>query len=330
MWTKTSLREALLARGQSPKKKLGQHFLVDPNFCRCIVREADLPAGAEALEIGCGPGLLTAHLAPACARLTAVEIDPDMAGLCRMVVGDVSHVRVIEQDILNEDGGVARDVGGGWLDDGMDGRLPPNPPSIHPPIHPPVASLHVFGNLPYNRSVEILVALLAWRRPVAQVLVVVQKEVGERLRAGPSTELYGPLSVVAQSCAEVERVRAVPRTVFWPAPRVESALVRLKPFGTARDGGDGNGRMEGWKDGRNRSGPPSILPPFHPRRAFSVLQSLFRHRRKRLGAALRAMEARGDVAARALAAAGASADDRAEALPPDALARMAVELLIRP
>jgi 16S rRNA (adenine1518-N6/adenine1519-N6)-dimethyltransferase len=82
MWTQKTLRQALAARGLRPRKGLGQHFLVDPNCCRAIVHAAELPPGADVLEIGAGTGLLTVHLASAAGRVTAVEIDPDMAALC--------------------------------------------------------------------------------------------------------------------------------------------------------------------------------------------------------------------------------------------------------
>lgn len=280
-WTASSLRIALESKGLRPKKGLGQHFLIDPNFCRCIVREAGLPTDAHVLEIGAGPGLLTAHLAPACARLTAVEIDPAMAALCREAVGGAKHVAVLERNIVDDEGRI---------------NLPAS--AFHPSTHAslgPTHPLHVFGNLPYNLSVPILIALLAWDQPMAQILCVVQREVGERLRAKPGSEMYGPLSVVAQGFAAVERVRAVPASVFRPRPRVESELVRLRPTG------EGGGEVHA---------------------AWDALQRLFQSRRKTLGTALRRLGIPPADVERRCARAGASPEGRAESLPPAALLRL--------
>jgi 16S rRNA (adenine1518-N6/adenine1519-N6)-dimethyltransferase len=277
MWTKTSLRHALLAKGLKPRKGRGQHFLVDPNLCRAIVASAALPPDADVLEIGCGPGLLTAHLAPAAGRVTAVEIDADLAALCREALADAAHVDVVVQDILDAGGGIALTTDG--------------------PSRP--APLHVFGNLPYNRAVDILVALLDWDRPVVQIRTLVQREVAERMVAPPRGEQYGPLSVVAQAFAEVKLLRGVSPSVFWPAPRVESAIVRLVP----RPGAAGRVRL-----------------------AWAGLRRLFQGRRKGLGNVMKGMGL-GEGAIRGMVESmGIPAKARAEGLAPEVLARLAIEV----
>jgi 16S rRNA (adenine1518-N6/adenine1519-N6)-dimethyltransferase len=288
MWTQTTLRQALEARGLRPRKSLGQHFLVDPNFSRCILREAALPPGADVLEIGAGPGLLTAHLAPAARRVRAVEIDPAMAALCREAVDGFSNVEMIVRDILDPVGRMAPFA---------EGEAPvrsPAPSGSRVSRDAPTP-LHVFGNLPYNRSVDILVALLAWEHPVAQGVVLVQREVGDRLRARAGTELYGPLSVVAQAFSRVEVLRRVPRGVFWPMPRVESVLVRLVP--------------EAGQAGRVRP-------------AWDLLKKLFLQRRKRLGNALRGIGLEAEEIRQACDRAGISPEIRAESLDPGDLLRL--------
>jgi 16S rRNA (adenine1518-N6/adenine1519-N6)-dimethyltransferase len=276
MWTQTTLRQALEARGLHPRKSLGQHFLVDPNFGRFIVRAAALPSGAEVLEIGAGPGLLTAHLAPAAGRVRAVEIDPAMAALCREAVAGVPNVEMLEQDVLDADGRIAVAPSCGPGDGGGGG-------------------LHVFGNLPYNRSVDILVALLSWDCRIEQMVVLVQREVGDRLRARPAGELYGPLSVVAQAFSRVEVLRKVPSGVFWPAPRVESALVRLVPCP------ERSGRvLETW----------------------NALGNLFRQRRKRLANTLESIGMDKARARESCLRANISPEARAESVEPEALLRI--------
>jgi 16S rRNA (adenine1518-N6/adenine1519-N6)-dimethyltransferase len=289
VWTQKTLRHALAARGLRPRKGFGQHFLVDPNCCRVIVRAAELPPGADVLEIGAGPGLLTVHLAPAAGRVTAVEIDPDMAALCRVALSGAPNVAVLESSILDDRARIAPAVT----------LALSNSPTLSL-SYSPTLPLHIFGNLPYNLSVSILIALLDWARPVDQILIVVQREVGERLRARPGEDPYGPLSAVAQAFSDVKVLRAIPARVFWPAPRVESALVRLCPKPIAA--------------GRARP-------------TWDFLQRLFQARRKRLGNVLKAMALSERSIAAACGRASASPDDRAERLSPETLATLAACLV---
>jgi 16S rRNA (adenine1518-N6/adenine1519-N6)-dimethyltransferase len=157
------------------------------------------------------------------------------------------------------------------------------------------SALYVYGNLPYNISVDIVVALLDWARPVARIVVLVQREVAERMVARPGGEQYGPLSVVSQTFAGVEVLRRVPRSAFWPPPRVESAVVRLDP----RPGRAGESL-----------------------RAWEALQGLFRGRRKRLGNVLESLGLEREAARAACVTAGAEMTARAETLSPEVLAKL--------
>ena len=292
-WTQTTLRHALLAKGLKPRKGYGQHFLVAPNLCRAIVEAGALPPAADVLEIGCGPGLLTTHLAPAAGRLLAVDIDPDLAALCREAVAGTANVEIRVGDILDADGRI--DVA--W--DGARGTPDATRSPLPAARFSPNAPLYVYGNLPYNRSVEILVALLAWDRPLAQIVVLVQREVADRMLARPRGEMYGPLSVIAQAFAEVRLLRTIPPDVFWPPPRVESALVRLVP------------RHEMAGD---------------VRRAWEGVRGLFQGRRKRLTNALKAMGLKGEEVRRVQKESDISDQARAEELRPEALVRLALLL----
>jgi 16S rRNA (adenine1518-N6/adenine1519-N6)-dimethyltransferase len=304
-WTRASLRHALERRGRKPRKGLGQHFLVDPDVCRAIVDAGDLPPGADVLEIGCGPGLLTVHLAPVAGRLLAIDIDPDMAALCREALAGAANVDVLEKDILDAEGRI--DIASG-VKRGASSveRTPPDAPcsalhAVRSTLHAPPSTplpLYVYGNLPYNIAVNILVALLDWAVPVARIVVLVQSEVADRMTARPCGEQYGPLSVVAQAFAGVDVLRRVPPSAFWPAPKVESAVIRLGPH------------VVGAEMGRARQD-------------WDALQGLFRGRRKRLGNVLGDLGLDREAARVACVTAGADVAARAESLAPEVLARLA-------
>jgi 16S rRNA (adenine1518-N6/adenine1519-N6)-dimethyltransferase len=185
------------AAGAEPRKSLGQNFLIDEAVLDAIVRAA----GAEertALEIGPGPGLLTDRLAER-ARVVALEKDDRWATFLRLHFEDRSEVNVVHGDALEVD----------WT------------------LGVPAGSVLV-GNLPYYVSAPLLIRALRHRRHFTQATFMLQEEVGMRLTAAPGSKIYGRLSVMAQSCARVDRVRRVPPGAFWPPPKVHSWVVRLR------------------------------------------------------------------------------------------------------
>ena len=185
-----------------PKRSLGQNFLVDPNLQRAIVRALDVQASDEVLEIGPGTGALTRHLVDLPRRLVLVELDRELAGRLAQELGGRPEVTLVHGDILDTDiAALAEDV----------------------------SALKVIGNIPYNRTSPIVFRLLERPRP-AEIVVMVQKEVGERMLAAPGSRTYGALSVGIRVVARVERVRRVRRTAFRPVPRVDSVVVRIRPF----------------------------------------------------------------------------------------------------
>ncbi len=295
-WTRASLRHALERRGLRPRKGYGQHFLVDPNLCRAIVEAGALPPAADVLEIGCGPGLLTTHLAPASGRLLAVDIDPDLAALCREAVAGAANVDILVQDILDDEGRIGVERGAWSVERGAPGAERATPNASRSTQDAP---LYVYGNLPYNVSVDIVVALLDWDVPVARIVVLVQREVADRMLARPRGEMYGPLSVIAQAFAEVRLLRTIPPDVFWPPPRVESALVRLVP------------RPEMAGD---------------VRRAWEGVRRLFQGRRKRLSNALKTMGLKREEVRQVQEKSDIPDQARAEELRPEALVRLALLL----
>jgi 16S rRNA (adenine1518-N6/adenine1519-N6)-dimethyltransferase len=195
--TRTQVSALLASHGLTPSKALGQHFLVDPNTARRIVRLAEVGPADRVLEVGPGLGSLTLALLDAGASVTAVELDARLAsvvaevtgGRCEVVVGDALEVDLAEV-----------------LGDGP---------------------VRVVANLPYNVAVPIVVRLLEEAPSVRSMLVMVQTEVAERLAARPGSRTYGAVSVKVDYFAMARVVGRVPRTVFLPEPNVDSSLVAL-------------------------------------------------------------------------------------------------------
>lgn len=185
-----------------PKKSLGQNFLVDGNLQRKIV-EAFGPAPAdEVLEIGPGKGALTQHLVGRCRSLILVELDRDLAEGLEERYGGREGVEVISGDILEH-----------------------HSADLTSRVH----ELKVLGNIPYNITTPILFHLLTVPRP-REILIMVQKEVGERILADPGTSSFGALSVGVRTVARAERVLKVPATAFRPVPAVDSVVIRVTPL----------------------------------------------------------------------------------------------------
>lgn len=253
---------ALLDRhGLAPSRALGQNFLADPNTARRIARLAGVAAGDRVLEIGPGIGSLTTALLEAEADVTAIELDRHVIPALREVVGDA--VRVVEGDALAVD--LAEVLG-----------------------DPDVGPHALVANLPYNVATPIVMRFLEAAPQITTMLVMVQREVGERLAAGPGTKVYGAPSVKVAYFARARVAGLVPPSVFIPAPRVESALVRLD----------------------RHAEPPVSVPS--PDRLFALVRAGFGQRRKMLRGALRAEL--GDATGSVLAAAGIDERRRAETL----------------
>jgi 16S rRNA (adenine1518-N6/adenine1519-N6)-dimethyltransferase len=192
------VRALLTEHGLSPSRALGQNFVADPNTVRRIARLAHIVPGDRVVEIGAGLGSLTLALVEAGAEVTAVELDRHLLPALRSVV-EPHGVRVVQGDAL-------------FLD--WDDVLGEGPWSL-------------VANLPYNVATGLVLDLLADVPAIERMLVMVQREVGERLAARVGDKAYGIPSVKASYWATVEVVGRVPRTVFVPVPKVESVLVRL-------------------------------------------------------------------------------------------------------
>ena len=184
-----------------PTKKWGQNFVIDPNTVRRIVRVADVAPSDVVLEIGPGIGSLTLALLETGARVVAVEIDPRLAQRLPRTVAEFAPDAVDRLDVICAD---AMDVS----------TLPVEPTAV-------------VANLPYNVAVPVVPHLLATFPSIEKILVMVQREVADRLCAEPGSRTYGVPSVKARWFGHVHYAGDVGRNVFWPAPNVDSGLVSI-------------------------------------------------------------------------------------------------------
>ncbi|HLI24923.1 MAG TPA: 16S rRNA (adenine(1518)-N(6)/adenine(1519)-N(6))-dimethyltransferase RsmA, partial [Acidimicrobiales bacterium] len=197
------MADLLAGSGVHPSRALGQNFLADPNTARRIARLAGLDAADRVVEIGAGVGCLTLALAETGASVTAIEVDRRLVPLLRRVVGGAA-VEVVEGDATTLDWTGLLEGGGRWV---------------------------LVANLPYNVATPLVADLLDSVAAVDRMLVMVQREVGERLAAGPGAPAYGAVSVKVAYWAEAHVVGRVPPTVFLPRPKVESVLVSIRRRG---------------------------------------------------------------------------------------------------
>ena len=195
--------EIIQKYGFAFQKRFGQNFLIDPHVLDKIIRAADLTREDLVLEIGPGIGTMTQRLAEAAGKVVAVEIDPKLIPVLKETLAGYENVRVINQDILKMDiQALVREENGG-------------------------RPIKVVANLPYYITTPILMGLFERHVPVDTITVMVQKEVADRMQAGPGTKDYGALSLAVQYYARPYVAANVPPNCFIPRPRVGSAVIRL-------------------------------------------------------------------------------------------------------
>ncbi len=208
--TPVRTKEILAKYGFSLKKSLGQNFLIDPNILRNIISHAGLSEKTGVIEIGPGIGALTEHLARSAGKVVAFEIDGRLLPVLEDTLSPYNNVTIVHQDILEAD-----------LLQVMEDHFADYEDVV------------VVANLPYYVTTPIIMKFLLGKVPVAGMVVMMQKEVADRITAVPGTKAYGSLSIAIQYYMDAEVAMIVPKTVFMPQPNVESAVLRLTRKETA-------------------------------------------------------------------------------------------------
>ena len=276
----TSPRNLLKAWDLKPKKRMGQNFLTDPSTARTIVTRANLSPDDIVLEIGAGLGALTIPLTRVVKKVFAVEKDYQLIELLKteLLANQISNCEIIPQNVLEMD-----------LDAYADAAT---------------TKLTVVGNLPYGISSQILIKLIHSRRAIHRAVLMFQKELAQRITASPGGKKYGRITAMLGYCADIRFLADVSASVFYPQPKVDSAVIEVK-----------------FK-------PTSIYGPHDETMLFNAIKAAFGNRRKTLKNALSAagLDIDAQIALQALNNAGIDPTRRAETLDPSEFVALSISL----
>ncbi len=273
----TQVRRFLEEKGISLKHRFGQNFLVDVHYVDRILAAASLTSQDTVVEVGPGIGVLTARMAQLAGQVVAIEVDSEMVLALKTLLADCTNVNILHQDVLKVD----------WR------KLM---------AEYAVESFKVVANLPYYITTPVLTMLLEQDLPVTSLVVMVQKEVAERMVAKPGSKDYGAFSVFTQYYSRPSLVTVVPPTVFLPPPKVHSAVVHLQVSGHEHPFSVGNRKS-----------------------FFQIVKAAFGQRRKMLRRALRGLpysELQGDTIVDWLEASGIDPTRRGETLSLEEFAKL--------
>lgn len=199
--------------GLEPNKRHGQNFLIDYNIIELLARSAKLGANDVVLEVGTGTGALTALLCGSAGHVVTVEIDGHLYQLASEELESCDNVTMLHQDALK-----SKNIIHSSVFDAVQAALETVPDG----------KLKLAANLPYNIATPLISNLLRWQIVPDTMTVTIQKELADRMLAKPSTKDYGALSVWVQTLCDVSLVRVLPPSVFWPRPKVDSAIIHLE------------------------------------------------------------------------------------------------------
>lgn len=205
--TKREIQSLLTDAGLAPRKRFGQNFLIDGNLMRRLVESAEIGPDDTVLEIGPGTGGLTDLLVARAGRVVAVEVDKNLASLLRLRFEHAANFELIVGDAL---------AGKHHLH-----------PDLVTAIESASGPIKLTANLPYQAATPLVMNLLTQFPKVHRLVFTVQKEVGERMTASTGRRDYGPLAILCHLLTDAHLVAMLPPSVFWPAPTVESVMLRL-------------------------------------------------------------------------------------------------------
>jgi len=207
--TKSEIQRLLAGAGVEPNKRLGQHFLIDLNLMRLLVKSADIHDNDIVLEVGCGTGSLTEALAQNAGYCLAVELSEDLANIARRQLAKSKNVEIINIDILENKNTLSHVVA--------------NALALARKKY--TGQILLVANLPYNVASPVMLNLVTGPTIADSMYVTVQKEVADRITAAPGSSDYGTLSIFLGATGDVKTIRVLKPTVFWPRPAVDSAMV---------------------------------------------------------------------------------------------------------
>lgn len=276
----TSPRNLLKAWDMKPKKRMGQNFLTDPSTARTIITRANLASDDVVLEIGAGLGALTIPLAKVVKKVYAVEKDRQLIALLEteLLANRISNCEIMVQNILEVDIDALADTS--------------------------ATKLAIVGNLPYGISSQILIKLIHSRRKIERAVLMFQKELAQRIAAQPGGRQYGRISAMLRYCAEIRFLADIRASVFYPPPKVDSAVIEIRFM------------------------PTSGYGPHDEKMLFRVIKAAFGNRRKTLKNSLAAarLDIESQILLQALSAAGIDPSRRAETLSPIEFVALTVSL----
>ncbi len=212
--TRSYLMNLFAKHGFNPRHDLGQNFLIDLNIIELIVSSAELCRNDVVLEIGAGTGGMSTFMATQAAEVISVELDSNMFQLASETTSHFGNITLLHQDALRNKNNIASNIL-----DLLQEKLAVSPSR----------RLKLVSNLPYNVATPIISNLIGGALPFSRMVVTIQLELGLKMKAKPGDGTYGSLSVFLQSLANVKVLRKLPPSVFWPRPKVNSAVVQLIP-----------------------------------------------------------------------------------------------------
>ena len=213
MQTKHEIERILASAGTTPNKRLGQNFLIDLNLMRKLIAAADVQSNDVVLEVCCGTGSFTEGLSEAAGFLVGVEYDHILGPIVQRNFKDVENVKIINSDILENKNTLCTEA----------------VESVKTAQAKLGGRILLVANLPYNVAASIMANLITGDQLTADVMyVTVQKEVAERMAAAAGDKRYGILSILMAATGNTEIIKILPASVFWPRPKVESAMVKFQ------------------------------------------------------------------------------------------------------
>lgn len=209
MQTRQQIQQLLASAGLSPNKRRGQHFLIDLNLMRLLIDSADIRSSDVVLEVGCGTGSLTEELVRHAGAVVTVEVETTLVEITKRQLAKSGNVKFFNVDVLESKNTIDGNVVEALI----------SAQTLQP------GRLLLVSNLPYSIASSVMANLVTGPVKADAMYVTVQKEIADRMMAGPGSKDYGTLSIVLTVTGDVKMIRTLKPSVFWPQPQVDSAMI---------------------------------------------------------------------------------------------------------